>query len=251
MEQALAPESYAVARTALDRVNEAMRTHQSAPDFRGELEQTCKDGSTVWTDVTTTSMFNANGQFIGLLGIARDISDRKRAEARIQYLAQHDPLTGLPNRDLFSDRLGQALALARRNNGMLALMFLDLDRFKPVNDQYGHSMGDLLLQEVARRIEACLRKADTVARIGGDEFVVLLHHIEAQHNANTVAEKIREVLEEPFKIEQRTIKVSASIGIAIFPNDGTSELELSKRADEAMYVAKRNGSNQVQTALER
>jgi diguanylate cyclase (GGDEF)-like protein/PAS domain S-box-containing protein len=248
MEQALAPESLIIARAALDRVNDAMRTHQGAPDFRGELEQTCKDGSTVWTDVTTTSMFNASGEFIGLLGIARDISDRKRAEARIQYLAQHDPLTGLPNRDLFTDRLGQALALARRNAGLLALMYLDLDRFKPVNDQYGHSMGDLLLQEVARRIEACLRKADTVARIGGDEFVVLLHKIEEPANANVVADKIREVLEEPFVIEQRTIKVSASIGIAIFPNHGSSELELSKRADEAMYIAKRNGSNQVQLA---
>ncbi len=248
MEQALTPASFAIASTALERFNEAMRTQSSAPDFRGELEQTCKDGSTVWTDVTTTSMFNPSGEFIGLLGIARDISDRKRAEERIQYLAQHDALTNLPNRALFSDRLGQALEIARRNHGLLALMFLDLDRFKPVNDQYGHGVGDLLLQEVARRIETCLRKADTVARIGGDEFVVLLHKIEEAPNASAVAEKIREALEKPFFIEQREITVSASIGIAIYPRHGANELELSKRADQAMYMAKRNGSNQVSLA---
>jgi diguanylate cyclase (GGDEF)-like protein len=160
-------------------------------------------------------------------------------------MAQYDALTHLPNRALFNDRLHQAIAAAQRNKAHLALMFIDLDKFKPVNDTYGHGVGDLLLKEVALRIQDCLRESDTAARIGGDEFVILLPAIETQQDASKVGEKIRLALNQPFELAGHTLKIGSSIGVAVYPQHGSDEKLLVKSADIAMYHAKQNGRNNV------
>ncbi len=175
-----------------------------------------------------------------------DITDRKEMEEQVQHLAYHDPLTDLPNRSLFTDRLQQALATAKRDHCQLALMFIDLDKFKPVNDTHGHQVGDLLLKEVSRRIRDCLRESDTVARIGGDEFVVLLPVIKTSHDALEVAEKIRGSLNQPFKLAGLSLNISSSTGIAIYPQHGDEEKRLMRNADDAMYYAKSTGRDNVQ-----
>ena len=163
----------------------------------------------------------------------------------MQHLAHYDLLTGLPNRALFADRARQALAKAKRDQTELAVMFLDLDKFKQINDTLGHATGDLLLKEAAARMQACLRASDTVARIGGDEFVVLLPSIEAATNAMAVAQKMRQVLDQPFVLAGHTLSISASIGISIYPGHGDDEKQLLKNADIAMYRAKGEGRNRV------
>lgn len=180
-----------------------------------------------------------------VLGWFYDISDRKAMEEQVQHLAHYDPLTNLPNRTLFADRLQQALTLAKRDHLHLALMFLDLDKFKPINDTLGHGVGDLVLQEVAHRIQACLRESDTVARIGGDEFVVLLPIVETAQDALGVAEKIRYTLNQPFELAGHSLNISSSTGIAIYPQHGTEENKLIKNADVAMYYAKAGGRDTV------
>lgn len=180
-----------------------------------------------------------------VLGWFYDISDRKTMEEQVQHLAHYDPLTNLPNRTLFADRLQQALTLAKRDHLHLALMFLDLDKFKPINDTLGHGVGDLVLKEVAQRIQGCLRESDTVARIGGDEFVVLLPIVEAAQDALTVAEKIRYALNQPFELAGQRLNISSSTGIAFYPEHGTEENQLIKNADTAMYYAKASGRDAV------
>jgi diguanylate cyclase (GGDEF)-like protein len=167
------------------------------------------------------------------------------ANEALTQLATHDVLTGLPNRKLFGDRLQQALAAARRNSAHLAVAYIDLDEFKPVNDKYGHAVGDQLLKETAMRIKDCMREADTVARIGGDEFLVLLPLIESEQDARAVAEKIRFTLNKPFDITGASLSISSSIGIAIYPEHGGDENALLMNADAAMYFAKESGRNGV------
>ena len=178
-------------------------------------------------------------------GFITDITDRKNAEEKIRHMAQYDVLTDLPNRTLLSDRLQLALATAKREQARLALLFLDFDKFKPINDSLGHAIGDLLLKQAALRMQRCMRESDTIARIGGDEFVVLLPVIETEQDATLVAEKIRLALDKPFDIEGHVLNISASIGIAVYPQHGEDEIELSKNADLAMYYAKHNGRNTV------
>ena len=195
-------------------------------------------------DIHLARFVNAQGEVIGLVGSARDITERKASEEYVQRLAYHDVLTGLPNRVLLNDRLNQALALARRDRGKAAILFIDLDRLKPVNDELGHDIGDLLLQEVGQRLQSVVvRRADTVARLGGDEFVVLLQRINRESDAEIIARKIVDALAAPFSIVEHELKIAASIGIAIFPSDGDEAAELLKRADIAMYAAKRSGGN--------
>ncbi len=168
------------------------------------------------------------------------------SEARYRHLAQHDALTDLPNLALFSDRLQQALALARREQSRLAVLFIDLDQFKPVNDAWGHPAGDLLLQAVARRLRETVRASDTVARIGGDEFLLLLPAIHAAQEAQTLAALIRDALAQPFDLGSGVRPaISSSIGIAVYPEHGADAAELMKHADAAMYAAKHGGRNQV------
>ena len=169
--------------------------------------------------------------------------ERKKSATRLQYLAQHDQLTSLPNRGLFHDRLRTALARARRDGHRLAVLYLDLDQFKAVNDHHGHGVGDLLLREVAARIDQCLRESDTAGRVGGDEFVVLLNDVGQADHAVAVATKICAALRQPFELAGCHLQVSASIGIALYPDHGEDDKQLLRHADDAMYQAKRQGGD--------
>lgn len=171
---------------------------------------------------------------------------RASMHARLQFLSRYDQLTGLPNRLLLSDRITMALARARREQGKAALLYLDLDKFKQVNDTHGHAVGDQLLQVVADRITRCVRESDTVSRIGGDEFVILLETLEQPRQAHVIAEKIREMLNQPLILADRELAIIPSIGIALYPDDGHDEQRLLDLADSAMYQAKRNGGNRSQ-----
>jgi diguanylate cyclase (GGDEF)-like protein len=172
--------------------------------------------------------------------------ERHQAGERENRMAYFDALTSLPNRRLFFDRLNQALSRAQRYDEKVALLFIDLDGFKPVNDSLGHDIGDLLLQEVARRLEGCLRKSDTVARIGGDEFTCILPHIERAGDVNVVARKIITALNSPFDIKGNKINISGSLGASLFPDDSADFEELISNADAAMYHAKKQGKNNFQ-----
>lgn len=177
---------------------------------------------------------------ITLLAISRDITARKQAESRIQYLANHDALTGLPNRAQLEDLTRHSISLAHRNNQPVTLMFLDLDRFKDINDTLGHSVGDQLLIEMARRLRSVLRAEDAVARVGGDEFIFWLHGIDA-HGAARAAQKLLDIIAKPFQINPNDLNVTGSIGIALYPDDGESLEDLLRSADAAMYRAKQEG----------
>ncbi|WP_114972121.1 EAL domain-containing protein [Rhodoferax ferrireducens] len=182
-------------------------------------------------------------ELFGTYGIARDITDRKKADELITYQAYHDILTDLPNRVLFKDRLGLALLQAKRNNSNLALLFIDLDRFKLVNDTLGHAIGDELLQQTAIRLKACLRSCDTLARLGGDEFTAVLPELNDRQDAVVISEKVLECLRLPFQLAGQSVHISASIGIAIYPVDGESIEELIRNSDIAMYHMKAEGKN--------
>lgn len=196
-----------------------------------------KDGSMLPVSINSTPIIRG-GKIVGAVVAFHDIIERKKAAEQVEHLAHFDLLTDLPNRALLADRLKQALAKARRDKYRLALMFIDLDRFKPVNDTFGHDVGDLLLKEVAHRLRGCLRESDTVARVGGDEFIVLLPQIEAEQYGVLVAEKILAALNEPFLIDGHVLDISASIGVAVYPEDGDQQEALMKSADSAMYRAK-------------
>jgi diguanylate cyclase (GGDEF)-like protein/PAS domain S-box-containing protein len=170
---------------------------------------------------------------------------RKQTEAWLEHIARHDPLTDLPNRTLVHDRLQTALTRARREGQRLALLYIDLDGFKQVNDSFGHTLGDQLLQEVAQRIVRCVRQSDTVGRIGGDEFVVLLHDINLPQDATDVADLIRSSLDQPFDLDGKRLAISSSIGVATWPEHGDDGKQLIRHADEAMYAAKKKGGNRL------
>ena len=371
LHEALTPASAQIAQAGLYRALEAIEAKKRIPDFRAELEQPCKQGGTVWTEVSFSGIENDAGEFVSFLGVTRDISERKRTELdlriaaiafeskdsmiviennkvilrvnaaftqitgyeaqeaigktprilrsdrhdedfyasiwetvaqtgawhgeiwhkrkngqvypeqatltavkgsdaqvthyvgvmqditerkqleeEVRQLAFFDTLTQLPNRRLFNDRLSQSLARAKREQASLALMFIDLDKFKPINDTHGHEAGDLVLQAVAKRIESCLRASDTAARVGGDEFLVLLPDLQTSAHAVAVAEKIRVALEQPFVTPSGvTLPASASIGIAIFPAHAQTEQDLMRLGDRAMYEAKNAGGNSVQIGV--
>jgi diguanylate cyclase (GGDEF)-like protein/PAS domain S-box-containing protein len=166
--------------------------------------------------------------------------ERQQLHARLQHMAQYDQLTQVPNRELLRERFKAALATARAASGRMALLYIDLDRFKQVNDTYGHGVGDMLLQAVASRLRGCIRETDTVARIGGDEFVVLLHSIQNVTDAERVQAKIRRALAEPLRLDGHCLSIEPSIGVACFPDHGTEDITLFRHADEAMYAAKRH-----------
>ncbi|WP_232465170.1 EAL domain-containing protein [Oleiphilus messinensis] len=199
----------------------------------------------------TGKSFNAEGQslnptFIGTYGTARDITERKEAEDFINFQAYHDLLTRLPNRSLFKDRLNLAIAQAKRNSERLAVMFLDLDRFKVVNDTLGHAMGDRLLQAVSARLEGCLREGDTLSRFGGDEFTLLLPEINSREDARKIAKKLIQELKEPFKLGDHDVFIGVSIGIAMYPEGGISVEQIIQNADVAMYHVKSRGKDGYQ-----
>ncbi len=213
-------------------------------NYYNEHRVTCRDGSVKW--VLARGMIvshTANGKPLRMIGTLSDITERKNMEDRMRHLAHYDPLTELPNRALLNERLQQSVLKARRDKSSMALMFLDLDKFKPVNDTLGHETGDLLLKQVAQRLLNSMRASDTVARIGGDEFVVLLHAIDLESDATLVADKILHAIKQPFSINRHTIDISGSIGIAVYPQHGDDEKLLLINADVAMYQAKQKGRN--------
>ncbi len=235
--------------------------HMGMPltDVTFEARHRCKDGSWIWGEVCYNPEFDAKGQVIGFYGMSREITERKNMQDQVRLLAFYDPLTKLPNRHLLNDRLAQALAASKRNGCYGALMFLDLDNFKPINDSHGHIAGDLLLVEVARRLIQCVREIDTIARFGGDEFIVVLselHSDEAQAyaQAQAVAEKIRHALAVIYQITlncdgKADIEIehacTASIGVVLFLGQEVGIEGLFKRADTAMYDAKEGGRNTI------
>ncbi len=205
-----------------------------------------RSGSQVWQLVSGVPIIDAEGHLVGYRGTALDISERKQSEARISELATRDPLTNLPNRLLLSDRLARGIANVQREGSSLAVMFIDLDHFKRVNDTHGHEVGDGLLREVARRIGGLLRKGDTLARLGGDEFVVVLEGLKSAEDAGQVAQKIINLVSQPCEVGGHTLNTAASVGIAICPTDGTDATTLMRHADTAMYVAKSSGRRNYQ-----
>lgn len=214
--------------------------------WHGELINRRKSGAVFWEEAHMAPVKDKAGNITHYVAVKLDISARREAYQRLAYMAHHDALTDLPNRVLFFERVSHGLALARRNHGRLALMFIDIDRFKPINDSWGHAVGDLVLQEAARRMSSCIRASDTVGRIGGDEFVVLLLEVGTEDEVLIVAERIRHALNEPVCVAGLRLSISSSTGIAIFPDHGSDGIELARHADAAMYAAKQAGRNQVQ-----
>lgn len=202
-----------------------------------------KDGSVIWVEWHNSALRDAEGNLVSILSFAQDVSTRIQAEERLQYMATHDGLTGLPNRLVLNNRLAAALARAQRSGHGVAVLFVDLDHFKDVNDTLGHRVGDELLRSLARRIRGTLRQTDLLARISGDEFVVLLEDLEAESGPDRVAQKILDDVMRPFPIEGHDVQVSASLGYAVFPDDGAEPETLLKNADAAMYHAKELGRN--------
>ena len=213
------------------------------PRIGYEQSRTCHTGERLYVQTNEVPLSDADGRVIGVLGTYEDITARKEAEARIQFLAQRDSLTGLPNRALFGDRLSHAMVQAKRSERLLGLLFLDLDRFKSINDTLGHHWGDELLIQVAERLERCVRESDTVARLGGDEFTAILEMLERVEDCTAVAGKILDTFRAPFSLDHQTVFVTASIGIALYPLAGENKESLIRNADTAMYRAKEAGRN--------
>jgi diguanylate cyclase (GGDEF)-like protein/PAS domain S-box-containing protein len=214
--------------------------------WRGEIWNRRKDGETYLEWLTISAVKNDRGETVNYVAVFSDITSRKLAEERLNYLANHDALTGLPNRILYLERLSLALAHAHRNRKLVAVMFFDLDRFKIINDTLGHNAGDQLLQEVGERVAAILREDDTVARMGGDEFTVILEGVCDEQDAIQVAQKIIDVIAHPVDLGGQEVFITASVGISIYPNDGSDAHALVKNADAAMYRAKEQGKNNYQ-----
>jgi len=200
-----------------------------------------RDGSHFWGSLTVSPVHHLDGAVDYFVAMIEDIDHRKRQEFDLLHRAGHDSLTGLPNRSLFDDRLEQALRAARRRRGKVAVLVLDLDRFKPVNDELGHAAGDDVLRKLTGRLGTALRDSDTLARLGGDEFAILLAE-QDQAGAQATALKLLEVMEQPFEVEGQRRPIGLSIGIAVFPTDARNPAELMLAADSAMYRAKRNGT---------
>ena len=229
------------ANTEAQRVNAGQK--EGVLTSEGVYER--KDGSRFTALRSVSELPNEMGHETHYLETLVDISELKEAQENLRRLAHYDTLTNLPNRSLFFDLVDQGMALARREKSQLAILFLDLDRFKPINDTWGHAVGDLVLQEVAQRIAACLRESDTVGRVGGDEFLVLLLNLNSVEDAIRVGEKIREALNQPFMVEGKTLGISSCIGIALYPDHGSTAAELTEHADTAMYQAKEAGRDRV------
>lgn len=202
--------------------------------------RTLPNGESRYVEIKLMPHIAEDGRVLGCYAVTTDITEQKQAEERIRHLAHHDNLTGLPNRLLFNDRLAQTISLAKRDTRRFALLYLDLDKFKPVNDTLGHSAGDEVLRNAARRIREQVRESDTVARVGGDEFTVILRDINSRENVVPVAEKIIEALAQPFRLalQQQSVNIGTSVGIAIYPDDAQDHETLIKLADAAMYRAK-------------
>ena len=208
-----------------------------------EVPRIRKDGTPLSLWVTASCVHNADGTIRNFVRVFTDISLLKETQRKLEQLASFDTLTGLPNRRLLHDRLEQTLRRTQRSNDGMAVMFIDLDGFKNVNDTYGHAVGDLLLREVASRLQKCIRSSDSVGRLGGDEFGIVLEGARLPAEAAQIGERIVAAMAEPIVVEGHRLTVAASIGIAIYPDDGTDAATLLRNADAAMYAAKQAGRN--------
>jgi diguanylate cyclase (GGDEF)-like protein/PAS domain S-box-containing protein len=222
-------------------IYERLRRGENVEPF--DTERITKDGRRLQVALRLSPIKDSKGTVIGFSGIGRDITERSRVEERTRYLALHDSLTGLPNRTLFHDRLEHALAEGQRYDRRAGLLLLDLDQFKDINDMLGHTAGDQLLVEVARRLDACVRASDTVARLGGDEFALILTEMRGPEDAAVVAHKAMQVMAKPFRLDGQEMHATTSIGIAIGPGDGEDPGLLLCAADMALYRAKAEGRN--------
>jgi len=230
---------------------EKLRAHKDTltarQPFQNFVYEIADAGGNLHTaSISGRPIFDEEGRFTGYRGTGTDITEKKKVEDQIRHMAHHDPLTELPNRVLLHDRIGQAIAQARRDGSIAAILFIDLDRFKNVNDSLGHQVGDGLLRTVAERLVACVRGTDTVARMGGDEFVVVLTDLKRAEDAGLIAQKILGALPRPINIEGHELRVTPSVGICLYPHDGEDVETLMRNADAAMYHAKQTGRNNFQ-----
>jgi diguanylate cyclase (GGDEF)-like protein/PAS domain S-box-containing protein len=235
---------YRVHEEDRERLRDAsLATQRSGEPYELEFRVVDRSGRVRWMHARGKAISGRQGEITRVIGVSQDVTERKRQEEEARFLAYHDTLTGLPNRRLLDDRLRQALFLAQRRDEKVAVMMIDLDRFKQVNDALGHRAGDAVLVEAAQRITACVRKADTLARHGGDEFVVAMAGVRAADDCRVVADKILRALEARFAVEGREFAIGASIGVSLFPADAGDADALLRNADVAMYRAKQQGRN--------
>lgn len=225
-------------REVLASIQESVFRHGR---WEGELAKRRRDGTSYIAWTTVVAVRDEDDEISHFIAIFNDITEWKTARDRLDHLAHIDPLTELPNRTCFYDKLAAAIARAPRQTGSLAVLFVDLDQFKPVNDTRGHAVGDMLLRDVARRLNGGVREGDVVARLGGDEFIVLLPDLRSAQDAAAVARKIIRSLGEPFQVNEHRITIGASVGIALYPRDGRNGDQLVHAADAAMYMAKEHG----------
>lgn len=225
-----------------ERYLEIEQTMKKGGFWQGEVWHRRKDGEVYAAWLNVSPLRDERGRDGGHVGVFMDITQRKLVEEHLKKMAHYDVLTGLPNRALFHDRLDQALHRAGRNGGKVGILFLDLDKFKPINDLLGHDTGDLILQELAQRLQGCIRKSDTVARLGGDEFTIILPEIDQPEAAIHLAEKILDAIAEPFFPKNIECRLAASIGLSLYPEHGQDRETLLKKADCAMYQAKEEGN---------
>ena len=241
------PTTLAARESAVLAREQAVDQREEAADLRDKVAQRLEEAMRETSENRTrneTRLLEANENLVVAAVHSQTMTEAaEHATMEMSFKAERDFLTGLPNRALLTDRLAQAIALAQRHRKKVALMYLDLDKFKDINDSLGHSVGDQLLQSAARRLEACVRHSDTVSRYGGDEFVVLLSEIEAAQDAAHAAEKLIRTMAEPHLIGEHRITITLSIGISLYPDDGDDVEAVLRNADTAMYHAKRGGRN--------
>lgn len=221
----------------------AVATAERGETFVCEYRVTGRGGGTRWIAARGQPVFDPSGRVHRVIGVSQDVTERKRSEDEARFLAHHDTLTGLPNRRLLDDRLRQAVYLAQRHDSKVAVMLLDLDGFKEVNDTLGHRAGDAVLREVAQRLTGCMRKSDTLARQGGDEFVIVIPDLNLEADCQTIAEKVLRALEPEFRVDGTGFRIGASIGVSLYPADAGDGESLLRNADIAMYRAKNLGGN--------
>lgn len=223
----------------IDRItSEVISAVERSGKWTGEIRMLHKNGPIGWIESMCVPIFNSNDQVVGALGVNRDITDRIKEIERLDHLAHYDHLTKIPNRYLLLDRVEHLIAQSERNKSTFALLFIDLDKFKTINDTKGHAFGDQVLVEIALRLKQSIRNSDTAARIGGDEFVLLLENLSSKHDVSPKVETLVRTLDSEFIIAGEKFKVSYSLGVAIYPDEGTTTDTLLAAADKAMYKAK-------------